>query len=156
MSPFAAVATKALGAAGVAALLTIGVVNADSPSPSPSPTPSPSPAATQQNSQQQPNDKRADRRAIRRAVIEAEADVLGIKPDVLVKDLRAGAKVSDLAKDRGLTKDQFADRLAANLKPRLEALVDHKVITQPQADRVLDRIAKGYVPFWDGVHHRNK
>jgi hypothetical protein len=53
-----------------------------------------------------------------------------------------------------MTKEQFADRLAANLKPRLEALVDHKQITQAQADKVLDRIAKGFVPFWDGVHRR--
>lgn len=162
MSPFAAAVVKALGAAGVAALLTIGVVNADSPSPTPSPSASPSPtsspsaAGTPQNTQQQSNDRRADRRAIRRAVIEAEADVLGLQPDVLVKDLRSGQKVSDLAKDRGMTKDQFADRLAANLKPRLEALVDQKAITQAQADRILDRIAKGFVPFWDGLHHRNK
>src|SRR5215467_8241367 len=150
MSPFAAVATKAVGAAGVAALLTIGVVNAASPSPSPSP----SAAGTHQNNQQQSNDRRTDRRAIRRAVIEAEADVLGIKPEVLLKDLRSGEKVSDLAKDRGLSKDQFAVRLAASLKARLEALVDHKVITQAQADRVMDRIARGYIPFWDGIHHR--
>ena len=150
MSPFAAVATKAVGAAGAAALLTIGVVNAASPSPSPSP----SAAGTHQNNQQQSNDRRTDRRAIRRAVIEAEADVLGIKPEVLLKDLRSGEKVSDLAKDRGLTKEQFADRLAVDLKPRLEALVDHKIITQAQADRVLDRIAKGYVPFWDGLHRK--
>jgi len=150
MSPFAAIATRAVGAAGVAALLTIGVVNAASPSPAPSP----SAAGTQQPSTDKHGDRHSDRRAIRRAVIEAEADVLGIKPEVLLKDLKSGEKVSDLAKDRGLSKDQFAVRLAASLKPRLEALVDHKVITQAQADRVMDRIARGHIPFWDGIHHR--
>jgi ribosome-binding factor A len=93
---------------------------------------------------------------VRRAVIEAEADVLGVKPEDLVKDLRAGQKVSDLARARGMTEQQFAARLGVNLKPRLEALVDHKQITQAQADRILDRIAKGHVPFWDGVHRRKK
>ena len=146
MSPFAAVAVKAVGAAGVAALLSMGVVSAATPSPSPSPTA----AGTQPPA----SDSHADRRAVRRAVVEGEADVLGIKPEELVKDLKAGQKVSDLAKTKGMTKEQFAARLTTKLKPRLEALVDHKVITKVQADRVLDRIAKGYVPFWDGLHRR--
>lgn len=147
MSPFAAVAVKAIGAAGAAALLSVGVVSAATPTPSPS---APTAAGTQQPSA----DKHADRRAIRRAVIEAEADVLGIKPEELVKDLKAGQKVSDLAKAKGLTKEQFAARLIANLKPRLDALVDHKVITRAQADKVLDWIQKGHIPFWDGLRHR--
>ena len=147
MSPFAAVAVKAIGAAGVAALLSAGVVSAATPTPSPS---KPTAAGTQQPSA----DRHTDRRAVRRAVIEAEADVLGIKPEELVKDLKAGQKVSDLAKAKGLTKEQFTARLIANLKPRLDALVDHKVITRAQADKVLDWIQTGHIPFWDGLRHR--
>jgi len=147
MSPFAAVAVKAIGAAGVAALLSVGVVSAATPTPSPS---KPTAAGTQQPSA----DRHADRRAIRPAVIEAEADVLGIKPEELVKDLKASQKVSDLAKAKGMTKEQFAARLIANLKPRLDALVDHKVITRAQADKVLDWIQTGHIPFWDGLRHR--
>jgi uncharacterized protein YaiL (DUF2058 family) len=90
------------------------------------------------------------------AIFESEADVLHITPAQLREDLRQGQKVSDLAKDRGMTKDQFATELAVTVKPRLAALVDHKVITQAQADKVLDRISKGYVPFWNGIHHRKK
>ena len=133
MNPFAAIAVKTVGAAGVAALLSVGAVSASTAKPSPS---------------------HADRHAVRAAIIESEADVLGIKPETLVKDLKAGQKVSDLARDRGMTKEQFATRLVANLRLRLEVLVDHKVITQAQADRLLDRIAKGFVPFWDGIHRR--
>ena len=147
MNPFGAAALKTVGAAGVAALLSVGAVSALAASPSPRPTPT---AGTTQPS----TDRHADRRAIRRAVIESEADVVGITPETLVKDLKAGQKVSDLAKTKGMTKEQFAARLTTKLKPRLEALVDHKVITKVQADRVLDRIAKGYVPFWDGLHRR--
>ena len=149
MNPYAAIVVKTVGAAGVAALLGVGVVGAASLSPAPT-----SPTAT--GTTQPANDRHADRRAIRRAVIESEADILGIKPEQLVKDLKAGQKVSDLAKDKGMTKEQFAAKLAVNLKPRLEVLVDHKVITQAQADKVLDRIAHDNVPFWDGVHHRKK
>jgi hypothetical protein len=147
MNPFAAVAVKTVGAAGVAALLSVGAVSALAASPSPTPKPT---AGTSQPS----TDRHADRRAIRAAVVEAEADILGITPQTLVKDLRAGQKVSDLAKDKEITEEQFETRLVANLKPRLEALVDKKVITQAQADKVLDRIAKGHVPFWNGIHRR--
>ena len=148
MTPFAAVAVKTLSAAGVAALLSVGAVGALAASPSPNPTP------TAAGTQQPAGDRHADRKAIRRAVVEAEADLLGIKPEQLIKDLKAGQKVSDLAKDKAMTKEQFETKLLSNLKPRLEALVDHKTITQAQADGVLDRIANGHVPFWDGIHRR--
>ncbi len=147
MYPIAAVAVKTVGAAGAAALLSLGAagVLAQAASPSPSPT---------ANAAQPAKDHRADARAIRRAEVESEADVLGMPVKTLVTDLRAGAKVSDLARDKGMTQEQFETRLTANLKPRLEALVDHKVITQAQADKVLDRIAKGHIPFWNGIHRR--
>ena len=149
MNPFAGVAVKVVGGGAAAALLSLGLAGGLAQAASPGPSPSPSatgPSAT--------HDSRADRRAIVAAVFESEADVLGIKPEELRKDLKAGQKVSDLAKDKGMDKTQFTARLIANLKPRLEQLVDHKQITQAQADRVLDRISKGHVPFWDGRHHK--
>jgi len=144
MTPFAAVAVKAVSAAAAAALLGLGAVQAASPTPTPT-TPSASTKAPA-------TDHRADRRAIARSVFESEADVLGITPKTLRADLRKGDKVSDLARDKGMTKEQFEAKLIANVRPRLEALVDQKVITQAQADKVIDRISKGYVPFWDGLH----
>lgn len=149
MSPFVAAAVKSMGAAGVAVLLGAGAVTASAASPTPKPSPSASAGA-----QKPSTDRHADRRAIRLAVIESEADILGISPQTLVKDLRSGQKVSDLAKDKGMTEEQFATRLVANLKPRLEALVDKKVITQAQVDKLLDSISKGRVPFWDGIHRK--
>jgi len=146
MTPFAAVAVKTVGAAGAAALLSLGLAGGLVQAAS-NPTPTPS-ASTKAPT----TDHRADRRAIARAVFESEADVLGITPKTLRADLRKGQKVSDLAKDKGMTKEQFETKLISSAKPRLAALVDHKVITQAQADRVIDRISKGYVPFWDGLH----
>ena len=99
-------------------------------------------------------DRHTDRRAIARAVFESEADVLGIAPKTLREDLKKGQKVSDLAKDKGLTKEQFETKLIASVKPRLAALVNDKVITQAQADCAIDRISKGHVPFWDGIHRK--
>jgi hypothetical protein len=142
MTPFAAVAVKTVGAAGAAALLSLGLATGLVQAAS-NPTPSPSASAKA---------PATDRRVIARAVFESEADVLGIAPKTLRADLRKGQKVSDLAKDKGMTKEQFETRLIASVKPRLATLVDHKVITQAQADKVVDRISKGYVPFWDGLH----
>jgi hypothetical protein len=136
MNPLAALAVKSVGAAGVAALLSIGAVSASTAGPATNAHP--------------------DRQAVRAAVIESEADILGIAPQTLVKDLKAGQKVSDLARDKGITQEQFETRLSANLGPRLETLVDKKVIPQAQADRLLDRISKGHIPFWNGLHPRKK
>jgi hypothetical protein len=151
MNPLAAIAVKTVGAASAAALLSLGAAGVLAQAATPSPNPAP--AAGAKHSMPDP---RSDRRAIRRAVVEAEADVLGIKPETLLADLKAGQKVSDLAKDKGMTKEQFESKLLTSLKPRLETLVDHKVITQPQADKALDRISKGHIPFWNGIHHHKK
>ncbi len=148
MNPLAALAVKTIGAGTAAALISLGVAGGLAEAASPSPNPSASaPAKTTKH------DARTDRRLILLAVVESEADVLQITPGELRDDLKHGQTVADLAKDRGMTKEQFADKLVANLKPRLEALVDHKQITQAQADKVIDRISKGYIPFWDGIHH---
>lgn len=142
MSPLAAVAIKVFSGGTAAALLSLGVVGTLAEAA----TPSPSPTAT--------TPAKADRKLVRQAVLEAEADVLGIPEGTLISDLKKGQKVSDLANDRHMSKEQFAAKLVANLKPRLAQLVDHKQITQAQADRILDRIGTGHVPFWDGIHRR--
>ncbi len=134
MNPLAAFAVKAVGAAGVATLLAVGAVSA--------------------STTQTPTARHTDRHAVVAAVIASEADVLGIKPETLVDDLKKGQKVSDLVRDRGITQEQFETRLIADLRPRLETLVDKKVITQAQADRLLDQIGKGRIPFWNGFHHQ--
>jgi hypothetical protein len=144
MNPFAAFAVKAIGAGTAAALLSLGAAGALAQAASPNPKPTPAAATT-------PANPHKDRRAIALTVFESEADVLHITPAQLREDLRQGQKVSDLAKDRGMTKDQFAAKLAVSVKPRLEALVAKKAITQAQADKVLDRISKGYIPFWNGI-----
>jgi uncharacterized protein YaiL (DUF2058 family) len=91
---------------------------------------------------------------VRLAVFESEADVLGISAKTLRTDLKRGQKISDLARDKGMTKEQFAAKLVVSVKPRLQHLVENKVITQPQADKVIDSISKGHIPYWNGLHPR--
>jgi hypothetical protein len=154
MNPIAAIAVKAVGAGGVAALLSLGIAGglaqASSPNPTPKPTASANPAKPATSANPAEPDPRSDRRAVRLAVLESEADVLGIKPETLRDDLKRGQKVSDLARGKGMTKEQFAAKLVASVRPRLEQLVASKEITQAQADKVIDRISKGHIPFWNG------
>jgi hypothetical protein len=141
---------------GVAGMLALGAVSSTpvlAATPLAAKTPSAQPAASP-NASAKPNDRRQDRRQIARVVFEAEADVLGIKPQELRADLKAGKTVSQLAAAKGLTKDQFADRLATAAKPGLDKLVDSHQITAEQEARVLARIRAGHIPFWDGVHHK--
>src|ERR1051325_10812966 len=105
MNPFAGVAVKVMGGGIAATLLSLGVAGGLAEAASPSPTPSTNaPAAN--------NDRHADRKLVRQAVLEAEADVLGMPEGMLVSDLKKGGKVSDLAKAKGLTQQQFAAKLA--------------------------------------------
>lgn len=145
MTSWAAIAVKTAGAAGAAAILSLGLAGGLAQAAGPTPA---------AGLTQPAPDSRADRRAILRAVFDTEADVLRMTRGALRHDLRSGQKVSDLARAAGMTEGQFETRLVAAVRPRLEALVDRKVITQAQADRVVDRISRGHIPFWDGIHRK--
>ena len=145
MNPFAAMAVKFVSGGTAAALMTLGVTAslADA-SVTPTPAPASSNAAVASS-------LAGVRDAVRFAVFEAEADVLRIPPAAFRADLRRGITVARLARERGLNKDQFGDRLVVNLKPRLEQLVHLRVISRAQADIVIDRIQRGNIPWWDGL-----
>jgi hypothetical protein len=145
MNPMAAIAVKLVSGGATAALLTLGVTAGLAQASSPSPAPSSPSAAI-------PTGPAGVRDAVRFAIFESEADVLRIPQRAFSADLEHGITVARLARERGMTKEQFADKLATNLKPRLDQLVDLKVITRAQADLVLERIHKGFIPWWDGLH----
>jgi len=146
MNPFAAMAVKFVSGGTTAALMTLGLTAslADA-SVTPTPAPTSSNAAVA-------SPLAGVRDAVRFAVFEAEADVLRIPQAAFRADLKRGITVARLARERGLNKDQFGDRLVVNLKPRLAQLVHLRVITKAQADIVIDRIQRGNIPWWDGLN----
>jgi hypothetical protein len=145
MNQLGALAVKVFSGGTTAVLMTLGVTSglADA-SITPTPAPTSSNAAVA-------SPLAGVRDAVRFAVFEAEADVLRIPPAAFRADLRRGITVARLARERGLNKDQFGDRLVVNLRPRLAQLVHLRVITQAQADIVIDRIRHGNIPWWDGL-----
>jgi uncharacterized protein YaiL (DUF2058 family) len=145
MNPFAAMAVKFVSGGATAALMTLGVTASLADA---SVTPTPAPASS---SAAVASPLAGVRDAVRFQVFEAEADVLRIPQAAFRNDLRRGITVARLARERGLNKDQFGDRLVVNLKPRLAQLVHLRVITKAQADIVIDRIQRGNIPWWDGL-----
>jgi hypothetical protein len=144
--------TKLVLGGGVAGLLGIAALGATAVPVLAATTPTA--AAPAHTAKHKHADNRQDRRQVARVLFESEADVLGITPGELRTDLKKGMSVSDLAQQKGLTKEQFADRLVAAAKPGLDKLVDSKQITADQEQNVLKAISAGHIPNWD--HHTTK
>lgn len=145
MGRFPGIAIKSIGAVA-AGMLSLGAMSAFAASPSSTPTPTSSLIDTSTAT-----DRHSDRRTIARATLESEADVLGIKTEALVRDLRHGLALSELARAEGLTKSRFTTRLVIRLTLHLDTLVDHQVISAQHAETALRWIASGHIPFWDGA-----
>jgi hypothetical protein len=147
MNQFGALAVKVFSGGTTAVLMTLGVTSglADASSMPATPAPASTNAAVA-------SPLAGVRDAVRFAVFESEADVLRIPQAAFRADLKRGITVARLARERGLNKDQFGDRLVVNVRPRLAQLVHLRVITQAQADIVIDRIQHGNIPWWDGLH----
>jgi hypothetical protein len=139
MNPFTAIGVKVLGGGTAAALLSLGAATSLAQASTATTTATPTPSSL------------TARHPVVRAVIEAEADILKLRPEQLVDDLQRGVTVQQIARIEGISKVQFELRLLFNLKPRLEYLVDHHVITRAHMNRVLYRIARGNIPFWNGL-----
>jgi hypothetical protein len=148
MNPFVAIAVKLLSGGTTAVLMTLGLTASLADA---SVTPSPTPTAPSSANAAIPVAPAGVRDAVRYAIFLSEAEVLRIPARAFRADLLHGITVARLARERGMGKERFGDRLVVDLKPRLERLVDLHVITRAQADRVVDRIQHGYIPWWDGL-----
>ena len=146
--------TKLVLGGGVAGLLGIAALGATATPVLAATTPTA--AAPAHTAKHKPVDNRQDRRQVARVIFESEADVLGITPTELRADLRKGVSVSDLAQQKGITKEQFADRVATAAKPGLDKLVDSKQITADQEQAVLKAIRAGHIPYWDNHARKPK
>jgi hypothetical protein len=92
--------------------------------------------------------RRAALGAFLQQYLKASASALGITPDQLRSDLKAGQSLSQIAASRNISESDFRTRLAANLKPVLDQAVAAKKITAAQEQRLLDRLKTGQLPLW--------
>jgi hypothetical protein len=116
------------------------------PAASPSPTivlaPVPSPGRGQVAN--------AAARAVSQAVLQAEAQVLGLRPAQLNTALRQGATVHQLATQRGITQAVFNMRFQSAVTAILDRDVQQGILTQQQEQAAINRLAGG-PPNWDTV-----
>lgn len=68
-----------------------------------------------------------------------KASILGVSVDEIKTAWSEGKKLQDIAKEKGITKEQLHERMKAarevQMATHLKALVDKGVITQAQADK---------------------
>jgi hypothetical protein len=84
----------------------------------------------------------------RRLVLRAEAQALNLTARELRMDLRSGTSVEQLAGKAGMDKAQFTAAVVAKLKPMLDKLVKAGKLNQNQANALVDRVQKGFLPGW--------
>ena len=90
----------------------------------------------------------SDMKGANGAYLNAAAVALGLTPDVLKQDLKAGQSISQLAAAGGVSEDVYRAKVIAAVKPQLDSAVTAGTITQAQEDAQLAHLAKGDPPLW--------
>jgi len=76
---------------------------------------------------------------IRRLVVTSSAGALGITPEELIAELRAGSSIAAEAAERGVGIDDVRTQVIADADAKLDELVASGRITQERADAFLER-----------------
>jgi uncharacterized protein YaiL (DUF2058 family) len=91
-------------------------------------------------------------------MFEQQASLFGITVDEAKTYWAEGKTIADIAKDKGLTEDQLRAKMdaarQAEMKTRIQNLVDQGVITQAQADKRLQFLStqSAKLPMGKGFH----
>lgn len=86
------------------------------------------------------------------AYLTAAAAALGITESELKADFKAGQTLAQVAAAKNVSEADFKTKVVAALKPKLDAAVAAKTITQSQEDAQLAKLQAGDPPFWNAKH----
>jgi len=115
------------------------------------PSPGATPAAT--SSPRAPATPNPAARLVNQAVLQAEAQSLGVQPRDLMKDLRQGMSLHQVADRQGVSQADFQARFQKNVAALLDQDVQQGSLTQQQEQQALKRLStRG--PSWDAVPGR--
>lgn len=89
-------------------------------------------------------------------VWKAVAETLGLTPDELTQEISDGKSITQLAEEKGISKDQLAAALESTMKAGLAKAVEDKVITQEQADQMLEHMDGNYIDMLDHMSSMNQ
>ena len=83
--------------------------------------------------------------------LSAAASALGVSEVQLKQDLKGGQRLSQVATAQGVSEADFKTRVTTSLKPKLDAAVAAKTITQAQEDAALAKLQAADPPLWNTV-----
>ena len=87
-------------------------------------------------------------KAARQAVLQAEAQVLGMRPKDLAAQLKQGTTVHQLADQKGIAQADFQGQFSKDLTAILDQDVQKGALTSQQEQQALKRVGST-VPNWD-------
>ena len=85
--------------------------------------------------------------------LSAAAGALGISEAQLKTDLHNGQNLSQIAATQNVSEADFKTKVAATLKPKLDAAVTAGKMTQAQEDAALAKFQQGDPPLWTSPKH---
>lgn len=68
------------------------------------------------------------------------AEALGLRPQELLKALKEGKTIEEIAKAQGMTLERLQEQVLAKQKEKLHQAVEAGKITEDQADRIIQRL----------------
>ena len=68
------------------------------------------------------------------------SEVLGLTPEEIKSQLQDGKTMADIAAAQGFTEEELKDAMLAAMTEQLQQKVAEGIITQEQADRILERM----------------
>ena len=76
------------------------------------------------------------------AALDTAAEVLGMTPEDLRVELRAGKSLADVAEEQGVDPQAICDAIHGQLEERIQEAVADGRLTQEQANQILERMAE--------------
>jgi uncharacterized protein (DUF433 family) len=83
-------------------------------------------------------------------VIQAAAEAIGIEPAELIRALREGRTIADLAEENGVDVQRVVDAVVASERERLEDAIDAGRLTQDQAGAIADDLEERVTDLVNG------
>jgi len=77
---------------------------------------------------------------IRAGIVRSAAAAIGIAPKDLVKELRSGKSIADVAGEHGVSLDTVKSKITSDAKAKLDKAVANGKIDQAKADKMLQKL----------------
>ncbi|MBI2953173.1 MAG: hypothetical protein HYY30_02590 [Chloroflexi bacterium] len=88
--------------------------------------------------------------------LKSAAELLGVPPGQVMKDLRAGKSLAQIAQDHGKTRDQLKEAILENAQNAVQNAVANGKLTQEKADNAITKLQSNLDDFIDRAFKAKK